>query len=171
VIYIQAEVVEPNLALQAHLTGQLAEAEDPPEARRFQPPLVDPGDAALLRQGALARQDGANGLIAGYGVKMSNGIRDEEGSCSARAESRGIDSSFTSSDLSRGGQRNLCIPYVLIREGAALSQFCKITRPNPWSRFADTSPRELPVINQTCDMGTAFNRPRAAAAGLRLRPC
>jgi hypothetical protein len=35
VIHIQAEVVEPNLALRPHLTGQLAEAEDPPEARGF----------------------------------------------------------------------------------------------------------------------------------------
>ena len=35
VIHIQAKVVEPNLALQAHLAGQLAEAEDPPEACRF----------------------------------------------------------------------------------------------------------------------------------------
>ena len=34
-IHIDPEVVEPNLALLAHLAGQLAEAEDPPQAARF----------------------------------------------------------------------------------------------------------------------------------------
>jgi hypothetical protein len=35
VVHIQATGVEPNLALPAHLVGSLAEAENPPEARRF----------------------------------------------------------------------------------------------------------------------------------------
>jgi hypothetical protein len=44
-----------------------------------QPPIVDPGGAALLRQGALTLQDRANSLIAGDGVTIANGITDEEG--------------------------------------------------------------------------------------------
>ena len=64
---------------------------------------------------------------------------------STRARSWGIDSSFTSSDPPRDCRRNLCIPYVQLREWAALSQFCKITRPNP-RRFADTLLRAMPRI-------------------------
>jgi hypothetical protein len=50
VIPIQDKVVEPNLALLPHLPGQLAEAEDPPEARRFD------GAAAGVTQDDLRRQ-------------------------------------------------------------------------------------------------------------------
>jgi hypothetical protein len=41
----------------------------------------------------------------------------------------------------RDRRRNLCLLDVLIRQRAALPKFCKITRPNPWRRFADTPPQ------------------------------
>jgi hypothetical protein len=43
-----------------------------------QPPIVDPGDVALLWQGALTLQHGANGFVAGYSVKIASGVMDEE---------------------------------------------------------------------------------------------
>ena len=49
-IHIQAKVVEPNLALRPHLTGQLAEAEDPPEARRFDSAATGVAEDDLGRQ-------------------------------------------------------------------------------------------------------------------------
>jgi hypothetical protein len=50
VIHIQANVVEPNVALRPHLARQLAEAEDPPEARGFD------GAAAGIAQNHLGGQ-------------------------------------------------------------------------------------------------------------------
>jgi hypothetical protein len=43
----------------------------------LQPPRVNPGDAALLWQGALTRQRGAHGFVAGDGVRIANGVMDE----------------------------------------------------------------------------------------------
>jgi hypothetical protein len=44
-----------------------------------QPPIVHPGDVALLRQGALTLQDGANGFIAGERVLIASGVVGKEG--------------------------------------------------------------------------------------------
>ena len=44
-----------------------------------QPPIIDPGLVALLPQGPLAFEHRANGLITGSGVRLPNGVMDEEG--------------------------------------------------------------------------------------------
>jgi hypothetical protein len=78
----------------------------------------------------------------------------------SEAESRAIDSSFTSSDPSRDCRRNLCIPDMRIRQRTALPKFCNITN------YVTIS---FPLVRNEADFIPYISARRATRAAPRTR--
>src|SRR5919108_4055092 len=66
---------------------------------------------------------------------------DEEGQLQRRGRVAGHRFLLHQQRSIQGCRRNLYIPDVLSPQRTVLPQFCNMTRPNPWTRFTDTSAR------------------------------